>query len=80
MCCFSSVLAFCGSNASKGTLFLIRSHVYGKLSQAQTVEELVLGKLRAFASSYWNMQVSNQLVGLQCTRTGAFSTISFVFP
>lgn len=80
VCCFSSALAVCSSYASKATLFLIRPHIYGKLSQAQTLEELVLGKLRAFASSYWNMHVSNQLVGLQCTHTGAFSRTSYVFP
>jgi len=76
---FSSALAVCGSYASKAPLFLIRPHIYGKLSEAQTLEELVLRKLRAFASSYWNLQVSNQLVGLQCTCTGAFSRISHVF-
>lgn len=61
MCCFSSALAVCGSYTSKISLFLIRTHIYGKLSQVETPEKLVLGKLRTFASSYWNMQVSNQL-------------------
>lgn len=44
MCCFSSALAVCGSYTSKTTLFLIRTHIFGKLSQAETPEELILGK------------------------------------
>lgn len=80
MCCFSSALADCGSYTSKATLFLFRTRTYGKLSQAETLEEGVLGKLRTFASSYWNMQVSDQSVGIQHTHTGTFSRISCAFP
>lgn len=39
--CFSSALADCGSYTSKATLSLIRTHIYGKLSQAEPPEELV---------------------------------------
>lgn len=80
MCCFSSALAVSGSYSSKATLLLIWTHIYGKLSQAETLEELMLGELRTFASSYWNMQVSNQSGGVQSTRTGTFSRIIWAFP
>lgn len=80
MCCFSSALAVCGSYTSKATLLLFRTCTYGKLSQVETLEEVVLGKLRTFASSYWNMQVPDQSVGVQHTHTGTFSRISSAFP
>lgn len=47
---------FAAATLVKQTLFLIRPHVYEKPAQPQTLELLVLGKLRTFASSYRNMR------------------------
>lgn len=80
--CISSVLALCSSYAGKAALVLIRPHIHGKLSQVQMLEVLLLGKLRAFAYS-WDgtlTQASTQPMGSECTHTGAFSRMRFVFP